>query len=278
MWIGLFVLAVMMYFAGHAVARRGLQLGTDVSGAPRGRRIAYALSGPLGCYLAGLTPMILIASAPSERPSLTIQRVDPGLAAERAGMMAGDQLETVDGVELADFDALRRTIGAAGARQLKVQVKRGTERVTLPLAPEPGPDGAPRIGIYPVRTKVTPSLLEALVAAHVIPLQPWRMVLSASTTPTPVGGPVALYVTPEAPGLPAWLPAVVISFAAYCFLIAVVMLLPMPGLDGGALVLLLAGRNPDSAWHTKMRKGVLVGFVLLFICVIIMLLRRDFAR
>jgi regulator of sigma E protease len=81
--------------------------------------------------------------------------VPPGGDAEKAGFRTGDRVVAIEGVpaavsDLYDEDFASALLPAGGP--LRVQVRRGTEIVEIPVPP--APRGVPRIGVAPLRSAV----------------------------------------------------------------------------------------------------------------------------
>ncbi len=66
-----------------------------------------------------------------------IGTVEPGSAAERAGLRPGDIIVALDGVTIAGADDLVRALtGAKIGRSVAFGVLRGTERLTIAAVPQ----------------------------------------------------------------------------------------------------------------------------------------------
>ncbi len=82
----------------------------------------------------------------------TIGKIMPGGAAEKAGMLVGDQLIAVDDEIIVSWDQWLHKIQAAPGKPLKVELKRDAQSLQVALTPSPETvDGKTigRIGVYP---------------------------------------------------------------------------------------------------------------------------------
>lgn len=63
--------------------------------------------------------------------------IEPGSAADRAGLKSADILLTLDGVAITGADDLIRTLtGEKIGKTVALEILRGTERFTVSLAPQ----------------------------------------------------------------------------------------------------------------------------------------------
>jgi len=102
------------------------------------QRIAVVAAGPIANIL--LTFLILYAlllgygryTVPA-----VIEEVIAGSVAEAAGFEAGDRILSVDGYVVRGFEDFQRYVATSPARQVTIEIERGTSTQTLTLTPEP---------------------------------------------------------------------------------------------------------------------------------------------
>ncbi|MBL8515581.1 MAG: RIP metalloprotease RseP [Betaproteobacteria bacterium] len=79
--------------------------------------------------------------------------VQPGLPAAGAGLVAGDRVLTVDGVEVRRWEDMAKLIGARAGEVVRLKIQRGDTTLEVSLVPQAQKDGAGkpvgRIGISP---------------------------------------------------------------------------------------------------------------------------------
>jgi len=91
------------------------------------------------------------------RPRAAVDKVIPGGAAERAGLRAGDLVQTIDGKTINDgIDFIEAVRGAAG-RTLQVDLLRGNQAMQLALTPERDP--ASGAGIVKLMVAQSPEMV-----------------------------------------------------------------------------------------------------------------------
>ncbi len=66
-------------------------------------------------------------------PPAILAKVDAGGPAALAGLQAGDEIEAIDELVIADLEQLVSLVRAAGGKTLNVSYRRGAERLTTPL-------------------------------------------------------------------------------------------------------------------------------------------------
>lgn len=184
-----------------------------------------------------------------------IGTVNPGEAAERAGLLSGDRIVAVDGVAVRSWEHWVEIVRAHPRRMLSVELLRGGDRVVVDLTPEAVPDGdgleMGRIGAaFHSGLAVDPELtgkesyapLPALWKASaksfemgVITLRVLGKMIAGEASARNLSGPISIaQYAGESAG---------IGFLAFLGFLAIVSvslgvlnLLPIPLLDGGHLM------------------------------------------
>lgn len=138
--------------AARAFGARGARVVFAIDSLPWssvsfGKRLVFALAGPLGCYLAaGATLALGVALgglSEVDEQSLRVV-VAPFGAAATAGLANEDRIVSVEGVPIADWTALKREISKHPGHEIDVVVERnGSE---MHLHPVPGQNGKIAVG------------------------------------------------------------------------------------------------------------------------------------
>jgi regulator of sigma E protease len=121
--------------------------------APLWKRAAVVAAGPAANFILAIlvfAAVFTIIGRPHILPQA--ETVVPGGAAERAGMLPGDRILSVDGESIESFSELQSKIMLSAEETLTIVVQRGAENVTLTATPErlEQPDrlgGTHRIGV-----------------------------------------------------------------------------------------------------------------------------------
>jgi membrane-associated protease RseP (regulator of RpoE activity) len=172
-WVAAAALLIGSWALGRKASARALRLGeapeygselpAGYDDAPRWRRIALRLGGPLAAYLACSALFAVALTLIGERDATTTIDVLPGQAAEQAGLRSGDRLVAIDGAAVQTFDQVRERIVAASSGTLKLDVDRGGARFVLDA-----PLSGGRLG-------VTPRLVQrSLAATELLPVALWE--------------------------------------------------------------------------------------------------------
>lgn len=222
------------------------------------------------------------------RPAV-IDSVVAGNPAANAGFLHGDKIVAVNGHQIKDWSDAVDHISPAINGAITIEVQRGTERISRTLVPTVAEvtDSASgtkhkvgRIGIQVMSDSIARSsvgLGEAIVSGTRIS---WniaksvggvlRGLVSGDISPKNLGGPIAIARTSvqaaESGGEMLW------SLIAFLSLnIAILNLVPIPVLDGGQILLVLAERIKGSAFSSTVREGFarvgIVAVLALFVLV-----------
>ena len=101
-----------------------------------GQRAAIVAAGPVANYIfAILLLLVLFASSGEPYTAPIVGGVEPGTAAEEAGLQAGDRILEVDGSHIERFEDITRIIQLRPGQTMAVVVERAGAPVTLSATP-----------------------------------------------------------------------------------------------------------------------------------------------
>jgi regulator of sigma E protease len=260
----------------RAVARKVVELELRDAGGGT-RTVQLDLSGLTARDLEA-APLARIGLAPLGGPP-QIGRINPGSAAERAGLASGDRVLAVDGAAVASARELIERIRASAGQPLELRLERAGETIVLTAVPaletETAADGQVReigrlgaeLGERRELVRVRYGPVEALALATE---KTWDMIafslrmigqmITGDASLKNLSGPVTIadYAGKTAAiGIAAYL-----SFLALVSIsLGVLNLLPIPLLDGGHLVYYLVEvikGSPPADWvvHLGQRAGI----------------------
>jgi regulator of sigma E protease len=219
------------------------------SARPATQRVATVLAGPFMNFLlavvifAGLsvfgTPMLLPV----------IGQVSPDMPAAAAGIQPGDQVEAVSGKAVSSWEEMAEAIASSGGEELVLQLRRGSEDVTIRVTPTrqmaQSPTGEtterPIIGISPSGAaglqRSSPWL-----APWIGVRETWRWtwmtveilgkMIVGRVSPSNLGGPIAIAQMAGETAQTSKL-SFILLVAVLSVNLGVLNLLPIPILDGG---------------------------------------------
>lgn len=197
-----------------------------------------------GLYLTGV-PVLL--------PE--VGEVSPDGAAVRAGILKGDRITAIDGTRITRWDEMTGIIHRSPGRELRIEIRRGTETLVIPVAPErkaaPNLFGEMKevglIGIKPSGAVMTEREGPVRAVGHAF-LRTWDIVVLTVVSivkiiqriipAETIGGPILIFqmAGEQAAHGP-------MSFFAFMAVISINLgvanLLPIPILDGGHLLFLV---------------------------------------
>jgi regulator of sigma E protease len=241
----------------------------------RDRAIIVA-AGPIANFLlAILLFAALFATHGVPRGMTTVSAISAGSPAERAGMLAGDEILSLDGQRVTRFDQVQRHVQARAGQPIQLVVRRDGREVELSATPgvRPGSESAP-VGILGVQGgQGRFERLDPLSALGAGAVQTWDMsaatlaglweMITGQRSARDLGGPIRIA---EVSGEAATLGIVPLInlMALLSISLALLNLFPIPLLDGGHLMFYAAeairGRPlPPRA----MEYGFRAGFALL---------------
>ena len=225
--------------------------GTEVLVAPRDTHIESAklwqralinFAGPMNNFILTLVLFLGLAFAMPGVTTTTLQSIAQDSPAASAGLKKGDTIEKIAGVKMTSWQKMQDTIQALPGKETTVVYERDGKRLTTKVTPKSVKNGGMtigQIGVTPTTTKAAgPRVAYAFRATGQAMTQIFRAIqnLVQGFSLNKLGGPVAIYKNTEQVSSYGFL--AIVSFAAWLSVnLGMMNLLPIPGLDGGKLLL-----------------------------------------
>jgi regulator of sigma E protease len=208
-----------------------------------------------------------------------------GLPAERAGLRSGDTVVAIDGKPVRTWDELAEIIRKRAGQPTPLDIKRGSETLTLSVVPntfkERGPDGKEtevgRIGISPaapttyVRSTPVTAIWDGVArTAEVTALTAVGLykIARGQLARSNIGGPIQIAVTAGEQARQG-LPSLAVFTAVISVNLFLLNLLPVPMLDGGHLLFFACEAVLGRPLSVRKREvAQQVGFVLLMLLMV----------
>ncbi|MDO6604146.1 RIP metalloprotease RseP [Arenibacter palladensis] len=203
------------------------------------------------------------------RSKAIIAKVQPNSVAEKAGLMPGDEIKGVNGVDTQYWDEFKSKIGASANQKLDISVLRNgsTEHLELTV-PEEGIIGI-ELDLTDLRVTDNYNFFEAIPAGYKRTIQvltdqirQFKVIFNTKTGAyKQVKGPIGIVELMS----PTWDWIYFLNFMAmFSVWLAFLNILPIPALDGGHVMFLLyemiSGRKPS---EKVLETGQIIGFVIL---------------
>ena len=203
------------------------------------------------------------------RSKAIIAKVQPNSVAEKAGLMPGDEIKGVNGVDTQYWDEFRSKIGASANQKLDISVLRNgsTEHLELTV-PDEGIIGI-ELDLTDLRVTDNYNFFEAIPAGYKRTIQvltdqirQFKVIFNTKTGAyKQVKGPIGIVELMS----PTWDWIYFLNFMAmFSVWLAFLNILPIPALDGGHVMFLLyemiSGRKPS---EKVLETGQIIGFVIL---------------
>jgi len=220
--------------------------GNGFNDYPVWKRALTVASGPAMNFILAILIIVIYLSAWG-LPMVVPRVAELEMNAEAAGLMVGDEILFVNGVEVADTTTVTRVIGESAGGDVTLTVDRGGETMDVVITPFYDEDaGRYRVGFTFAQERVRVSLWQSFpfsvrynVESATLIVDTLRKLVTTGEGAGDVTGPVGtVYVIQEVTqqgGMDIFLEmAAMISVN-----LGVMNLLPIPGLDGSRLLFLL---------------------------------------
>ena len=205
-----------------------------------------------------------------------VRSVQPGGAAESAGIKNGDIVIAVDGKPITFSYQLKEAIAKHPEQQISLTIMRdGQQQVIRATPARNGTEGLLGIGIGDETVKIKPGIGQAIAISFEKNVEYARLIfqtlwglLTRETSPKQLMGPVAIaQLSGEAASL-SWI-ALFSLMASISLNLGLLNLMPIPVLDGGHIfIMALEGlARRDFSMRVK-EKMLLAGFVLILMLMV----------
>ncbi|MES2523894.1 MAG: RIP metalloprotease RseP [Gemmatimonadota bacterium] len=225
------------------------------------------------------------ASLPAVVDSVTV-----GSSAAAAGITGGDSIVAIDGMPVKLWSQVFEKVEKSSGAPLRVEVQRGTERVATTITPRMTPVvdrqtgdtvSVPRMGIAVRNPRVDVGAAEAVKlgagATWAMTAEVGRTLkglFAGSISTKNLGGPIAIARTSVQAAKSG--PETLWSLIAFLSInIAILNLIPIPVLDGGQIVLVLAEAVKGKAFSGRTREAFARVGVLAVLALIILVTFND---
>lgn len=221
-----------------------------------------------------------------------IDSVVPGAPAALAGLTGGDRIVGINGHPIRAWDEVLDEVAPVTSGTLRLEIQRGDSRFTKELTPQTAEVDDPvtgakktvgRIGIQ-VRAATVNEKLGLVGAMTAGGDATWRMAKSVASvlgglatgqvSAKNLGGPIQIARTSVQAAKSG--PETLWSLIAFLSLnIAILNLVPIPVLDGGQILIVLAERVKGSAFSARVREGFARVGVLAVLALIVLVTFND---
>lgn len=210
------------------------------------KRMLTVASGPLMNFAVALLVIVLYMSALGLHTTVPrVGEVEPHAA--EAGLMAGDTLLAINGVDVTDVSTVLTEISGSAGENVTLHVRRGGEELDVIIAPFYDEEVARyRVGFTFAQERVRISLLQSIPFSVSYNVESVRLIVQTlknlvfkgegvSDVTGPVGTVYVIQEVTQQGGIDIYLELM----ALISVNLGVMNLLPIPGLDGSRLLFLL---------------------------------------
>ncbi len=218
--------------------------------------------------------------------------VEPGMPAESAGLLPGDRITRVNGVEVGSTDEVATMIRETGTEPVALRVARGESSVDLTVRPTTVADEAtglpvPRIGVRfepPFRMVRAESVTGALGEAaretarwSSLTLRHLGGMVTGAASARQISGPIGI-ARASGDAFRRGPQDVLLLMAVLSLSLGVLNLLPIPVLDGGQIAVLLVESVARRDLTLRVRQALMFAGAALMILVFVGVIFLDLSK
>jgi regulator of sigma E protease len=246
--------------------------------APLGKRMLTNFAGVFNNFILAILVYTILGFVQGGVQSNTnkINIMPSDSVARQAGVKSGDRILSINGHKTADWDQLAVQIQSNPGKKVTAEISRDGQNKSIRMTPKSNTQGGKKIGMIGITQSLDTSFKAKVLSGFT---QTWTMtktllgalwsMVSGHFSLNDLGGPVAIFATTsQAASLGI---SGVLNFLAWLSLnLAIINLIPIPGLDGGKLVLNIieAIRRKPVSQRTE-TVVTLIGFAFLMILMIL---------
>ena len=246
------------------------------------QRLSIVAAGPIANFIVAFVVLVFVAvvfGASTEHASTIIGPLDKSSPGARAGLHIGDRVVSIDGVPMKSGDQMVKVIHGSSGTPLHLVIARHGQTLNYTVTPEQSIQVGKKVRIIGFRTQPTyvhVGVIQAvadgtrsfvdLVTINVLGLG--SLVVHPQTAAAQVSGPVGIGSTAIQAQELGWAPYLQLA-AAISVALGIFNFLPIPALDGGRGVFIIAeilrGRPVDPEKEALVH---VTGFALLMVLMV----------
>jgi regulator of sigma E protease len=212
------------------------------------QRLLISLGGPVANFIFSIVVLFIVAVISGVPKYSTVITVAEDSVAHSAGMQNGDEIVDVNGKQIADFKELREQIMESSGKVIEINVKRGDEVLNFSVDMFEEKDGkvVPRsvLGVAPKdisyeKVGIMEAIRSALVTTYdtaVGNISAIFKIITGNMSATKIGGIISIFKV-SSDSAAAGLASFIFMIAMISTTLGAINLLPVPVLDGGAVVI-----------------------------------------
>lgn len=242
------------------------------------QRMLTNFAGPMNNFILAFvlfTGLVFAQGGVQDVNTTSISGIQNGSPAAEAGLKDGDEILAVNGKTVSNWQELSSEIQNYPDTKIPLEVKRGSDTLTIEATPEEKYAEGEKVGFMGIspglKTSLGDKLLGGLKLTFNNALLIFRAVGNLIVQPDldKLGGPVAIFQL-SSQAASQGVASVVMMMAAISINLGIFNLLPIPGLDGGKLVLnILEGVRGKPISQEKEGIITLIGFGFLMLLMVL---------
>lgn len=242
------------------------------------QRMLTNFAGPMNNFILAFvlfTGLVFAQGGVQDVNTTSISGIQNGSPAAEAGLKDGDEILAVNGKTVSNWQELSSEIQNYPDTKIPLEVKRGGDTLTIEATPEGKYAEGEKVGFMGIspglKTSLGDKLLGGLKLTFNNALLIFRAVGNLIVQPDldKLGGPVAIFQL-SSQAASQGVASVVMMMAAISINLGIFNLLPIPGLDGGKLVLnILEGVRGKPISQEKEGIITLIGFGFLMLLMVL---------
>ncbi|WP_291291228.1 RIP metalloprotease RseP [Enterococcus sp.] len=242
------------------------------------QRMLTNFAGPMNNFILAFvlfTGLVFAQGGVQDVTTTSISGIQTGSPAAAAGLKDGDKILAVNGKSVSNWQELSSEIQNYPNTKIPLEVKRGNETLTLEATPEGKASEGSKVGYMGISPGLKSSFGDKLLGGLEMTLSNALLIFRAvgnlilQPDLDKLGGPVAIFQL-SSQAASQGVTTVIAMMAAISINLGIFNLLPIPGLDGGKLVLnILEGLRGKPISQEKEGIITLIGFGFLMLLMVL---------